>query len=167
MTMLNSRLQLALLNRKKGRNLLEKGFTLVELMIVIVIVGVLSAVALPNFLGQTNKAKGTEARSQISSIVKGAAASFLEGGDDKVDADIAAGTTTCDLWGGPEDDLTNFNYTCSYTSPDLTVTATGNDNDSNLTAAAIVHDIDLETGIVTPDNDATSQMFGGALADPE
>ena len=40
MASLNSRLQLALLNRKKGRNLLEKGFTLVELMIVIVIVGV-------------------------------------------------------------------------------------------------------------------------------
>ena len=49
MTSLNSRLQLALLNRKKGRNLLEKGFTLVELMIVIVIVGVLSSVALQTF----------------------------------------------------------------------------------------------------------------------
>ena len=57
MTTLNSRLQLAFLNRKKGRNLLEKGFTLVELMIVIVIVGVLSAVALPNFLGTKDKAE--------------------------------------------------------------------------------------------------------------
>ena len=91
MTTLNNKLQLALLKRKKARNKLEKGFTLVELMIVIVIVGVLSAVALPNFLGQTNKAKGTEARSQISSIVKGAAASYLEGGDDKIDSDITQG----------------------------------------------------------------------------
>ena len=90
MTTLNSRLKLAFLNRKKGRNLLEKGFTLVELMIVIVIVGVLSAVALPNFLGQANKAKGTEARSQISNIVKGAAASYLEG-DTKIAADITSG----------------------------------------------------------------------------
>jgi type IV pilus assembly protein PilA len=57
MTTLNSKLQLALINRKKGRNLLEKGFTLVELMIVIVIVGVLSAVALPNFLGTKDKAE--------------------------------------------------------------------------------------------------------------
>ena len=169
MSPLNSGLQLALLNRKKGRNVIEKGFTLVELMIVIVIVGILSAVALPNFLGQTNKAKGTEARSQISSIVKGAAASYLEGGDTKIAADITAGVAAngpCSLWGAPSDDLTNFNYTCTFTTPDLKVTATGNTNDSNLTNAVIIHDVDLTTGIVTPDFTNTSQEFGGAAANP-
>merc|ERR1711990_291207 len=45
-----------MLNRKKSRNALEKGFTLVELMIVIVVVGILSAVALPQFLGVREKA---------------------------------------------------------------------------------------------------------------
>ena len=165
MTSLNSRMQLALLNRKRGRNLLEKGFTLVELMIVIVIVGVLSAVALPNFLSQTNKAKGTEARSQLSSIIKGASASYLEGGDIKIEADITAGKAAdneCTLWGSPNDDLTNFNYTCEFTTPDLTVTAIGNENDSNLKNAVIIHDVDLKTGIVEPNNTLTSQMFGGA-----
>ena len=169
MTTLNSQLQLAFLNRKKGRNLLEKGFTLVELMIVIVIVGVLSAVALPNFLGQTNKAKGTEARSQISSIVKGAAASYLEGGDKKIGDDITAGSAAnnpCTLWGSPNDDVTNFNYTCSFTTPVLKVTATGNKNDSNLENAVIIHNVDLTTGIVSPDNTNTSQIFGGAAANP-
>ena len=77
MTTLNSRLQLAMLNRKKGRNALEKGFTLVELMIVIVIVGILSAVALPNFLNQTSKAKGTECTSKGGSIMGLVAADAL------------------------------------------------------------------------------------------
>merc|ERR1712157_127850 len=89
MTTFNSRLQLAMLNRKKGRNALEKGFTLVELMIVIVIVGVLSAVALPNFLGQQTKAKVTEATSKISSILKASHAEYTYSGSD-VDAANAA-----------------------------------------------------------------------------
>ncbi len=80
MNPMNSHMQLALLNRKKGRNLLEKGFTLVELMIVIVIVGILSAVALPNFLSQTDKAKATEAKSVSSSYLKQIYAAYQEGG---------------------------------------------------------------------------------------
>ena len=59
MTTLNSRLQLALIKRKKSKNALQKGFTLVELLIV-VILGVLSSVALPAFLNQTGKAKSVQ-----------------------------------------------------------------------------------------------------------
>ena len=70
MTSLNSKLQLALLNRKKSRNLLEKGFTLVELMIVIVIVGVLSSVALPQFLNQRQKAQSTECTAKMASLLQ-------------------------------------------------------------------------------------------------
>ena len=79
MTSLNSKLRLAILNRKKGRNLLEKGFTLVELMIVIVIVGILSSVALPSFLNQRGKAASTEATQRISVILKDAITESDEG----------------------------------------------------------------------------------------
>ena len=103
MTSINSKLQLALLNRKKGRNLVEKGFTLVELMIVIVIVGVLSAAALPNFLNQTAKAKATECTTKggtIMGLVATEALTSLGDGDAALTALIAeadANSELCDF----------------------------------------------------------------------
>ena len=77
MTSLKNQLTLELLKRKSNRKGLNQGFTLVELMIVIVIVGVLSAVALPSFLGQQNKAKITEASSKLGAILKSAHAEYV------------------------------------------------------------------------------------------
>ena len=120
MTTLNSRLQLALLNRKKGRNLLEKGFTLVELMIVIVIVGILSAVALPSFLGQTNKAKATECTTKIGSILSTVAAEHLR------DADDAATLLTSEVGRANTDtEYCVFTVDVARTSPEYGITATG------------------------------------------
>tara|TARA_Y100000589_G_scaffold307504_1_gene323246 strand:+ start:139 stop:702 length:564 start_codon:yes stop_codon:yes gene_type:complete len=100
MTTLNSRLQLAMLNRRKGRSALEKGFTLVELMIVIVIVGILSAVALPNFLNQTSKAKGTECTTKGGTIMGLVAADALqstETGSDTMEALVNAENDNSDF----------------------------------------------------------------------
>lgn len=57
-------------------------------MVVIVIVGILSSIALPNFLSQQNKAKMTESTSKMSAILKAAHAEYQFGGGD-ADAIIA------------------------------------------------------------------------------
>ena len=44
----------------------QSGFTLVELMIVVAIIGVLSAVAVPNFKKYQAKAKSSEAKVQLA-----------------------------------------------------------------------------------------------------
>ena len=165
MSSLNSRLQLALLNRKKGRNLLEKGFTLVELMIVIVIVGILSSIALPSFLSQSVKAKGTEAKSDIASIIKNAAAEYAGQGGTYVGSLIGEGGT-CDGIGGRAAATTlKFDYTCAIADDVLTVTAKGDANDDSIKGMTIVQTANLKSGSVELDAAKTCQVFGGTLTD--
>jgi type IV pilus assembly protein PilA len=56
----------------------QSGFTLLELLVVIIIVGLLSAMALPSFLRQTNRAREAEARTYVAAINRGQQAYFTE-----------------------------------------------------------------------------------------
>ncbi len=50
----------------------QKGFTLIELMIVVAIIGILAAVAIPAFLKYIKRSKASEASINIKAIIDGA-----------------------------------------------------------------------------------------------
>ena len=54
----------------------EKGFTLIELMIVVAIMGILAAVAIPAFIRYIQRAKTSEATSNVQKIYSGAVAYY-------------------------------------------------------------------------------------------
>ena len=54
----------------------KAGFTLIELMIVVAIIGILAAVAIPAFVGYVRRSKTSEAGSNLRNMFQGAASYY-------------------------------------------------------------------------------------------
>ena len=101
----------------------RRGFTLIELMIVVVIIGILAALAIPKFIKVTGKAKVSEAKTILKEIFTLEKAYFNEH-----DAYVAfVNGAACDAIGFDLPEGTSrflYKVECTDSTADFTATAT-------------------------------------------
>lgn len=75
----------------------SQGYTLIELLVAVIIVGILSAIAIPSFFNQVNKARQSEAIQLNSHVLKAERGYYLENGrftDDWAELNLGAAKKT-------------------------------------------------------------------------
>ncbi len=152
------------------------GFTLIELLVVVLIIGILAAVALPQYTKAVEKSRVAEAKGILNTIRKNYQLCVLEYGEDSDECNIISefipNHLTIDLPGSWKDpsECDNkvsqcfFTKDWSYETDDVGGFYAIRLNNGNLTDSPYFLFIDYETGVISCDNDeaTTCNMLCGS-----
>jgi type IV pilus assembly protein PilA len=131
-----------MLSKLRQRSQSESGFTLVELLVVMLILGILAAIAIPAFFNQRDKAQDADAKVTARTAETAMETYATDHGGEYTGADAAA--------------LHAIEATLPATAPDLVVDVVGDENGVLYTVTAL-SDTD-NTFSITRNGDGTKEL---------